>query len=216
MLVRLILILLFTPISAESQNQSNLADTILPIKIEISEDTKVFGAVIIEESNNIYVNDSINGIRLFEYGDYYLSYYDSLNKGQWPYSDNWVTWPILKDCDCRGDQFSVKLSFVNYGNIKLMLLNWESASTLGNAVWCNWTGQQLWDLKKRKCYFDCVTKRSVEYSGRGTIDGQPPLADYCEIITTISDNRFEITTNDCDQKLKLGLYKFSESGFIRK
>ncbi len=68
--------------------------------------------------------------------DIYLAIYDSSNKGNWPFTDNWIMWKILnEEDDLNPEAITASISYITLGNKKdLLLINWQSVDRMGSGV----------------------------------------------------------------------------------
>lgn len=197
-----------------------VSDTIPSFKADRQEQF-VWGGPEMPESSDILAKDTINKVVVFMYGGpAYIALYDETNKGAWPDTTNWITWPLFDDerfgyIDREfGDPFHVGLTWITVSGKKLLQIDW-SYSFNGNRVWTTEGGTQIWDLKTQTCYFDLETSKDIYTSGAGTESGES-WTETCEIEMTNKRNKLVIKKNSCDAFPRPGKYVLAGNNLVRK
>lgn len=197
-----------------------VSDTIPSFKADRQEQF-VWGNPEIPDSSDILAEDTVNKVVVFMYGGpAYLAYYDEANKGAWPDTSNWITWPLFDNerfgyIDREfGDPFHVNLKWITISGKKLLQVNW-SYSFNGNRVWTQEGGTQIWDLKAQTCYFDFQTYSNIYSSGAGTESGESH-EESCDIEVTNRKGKLIIAKNTCEAFPRPGKYVLVSDHLVRK
>ncbi|WP_276134374.1 hypothetical protein [Polluticoccus soli] len=204
---------------SNAQEDRKVSDTIPSFKAN-RQDQMVWGNPEMPDSSDILAEDTVNKIMVFMYGGpAYIAYYDKSNKGTWPDTSNWITWPLF-DGERFGyidrefsDPFHVNLQWLNISGKKLLQVDW-SYSFKGNRVWTQEGGAQIWDLKTQTCYFDLETYSNIYSSGAGT-ETRESHEETCSIEMNNKKAKLNITKNTCDSFPRPGKYILAGDHLVR-
>jgi hypothetical protein len=171
------------------------------------------------DSASILAFDTVNKVMAYLLGTAYIAWYDSSNKGEWPFPNNWISWRIFDGDNNYIDQseympFTVTLGFVRVSGKKLLQVDWHE-STGGNRVWTYTGGTQLWDLKTKTCYLDLTTYENIEASGAGTETGEG-WNERWEIDLKVKNNKLVVVKNTDRKYPAPGKYSIKGKNLVRE